>query len=317
MTERITFEPTLICSVAFLTWISSFEIFGTTIRRTLGWLMGEIQSIPHVDRLEQALTEQGLGIEQQVVLALKMYGDNLICLSLTAITLLIIARGFVRRRDEMRNLSILSMPFLVSGPVWVLIFATTLRVTVGRLLGSNAMMWAAPVLAAFALYEVFGKWKTAGIPVVTTILLFTSVVAIFGVYHSPYILGPSWQVTRQDHQGTAWFWAHNPSPTTGYFASLGVPATLAGGVIQVQDHFGYPSQARLGQSYSRDVLLLLGERFRLSSMHPTLSQAMISPRSLARRGFTESDFMQVQRDPSVDKLYSNGELDVLLIRGEM
>ena len=36
--DRITFEPTLICTVTFLTWISAYEIFGTTIRRTLAWL---------------------------------------------------------------------------------------------------------------------------------------------------------------------------------------------------------------------------------------------------------------------------------------
>lgn len=312
---RVTFEPTLISSVTFLTWISSFSMFEATIANVLGWLGGEIRNIPRVQELEYLAQSRGLGIEQQFEIAFRMYGDNLIYLSLAAIALLIIASRFWRGRGDIRNLCVLAMPFLVSGPVWVLIFASTLQVTVGRLLGSNIMMWATPVLGAFALYEMFGRWKRAGVVVVASIIFCTSVVGIFGVYHSPHILQPAWHITRQDVHGAQWFLDHTHFEKKDYFASLGIDPSLALGVVPVPDHFGYPSLLALGQSFPEDVFLVLGERFRRSSAHHILSTQVLSDPRLARPGFDEVDFLRLKSDPSVARLYSNGDLDVLLING--
>jgi hypothetical protein len=314
--DRISLEPTLICTVTFLTWISSYVIFDSTIRKIMGWLAGEIRTITHVEAVEQMVRSQGLGIQEQTALGLKMYGDNLIYLSLSAIALLVIAWRFLRREDEVKKLSVLSMPFLVSGPVWVLIFAATTYVTVGRLLGANIMMWATPVFAAFALYELFGGLKRVRIAAVTSVLVYASVVGIFGVYHSPYILQVSWQVTRQDIQGLEWFSTHADLDSPHLFASLGGPAGFGGeGRIQIPDHFGRPRYRTLG-SLGLNTHLLVADRFRLATAHPTISQATTAPAGLFRTGFTVADFERLDQDPTVSRTYSNGELDVYRITSE-
>jgi hypothetical protein len=313
---RITLGPTLISSVAFLTWISSYWVFTSTIYKIMAWLTGELRTIPRVAEVGYIAESQGLSVQQQIELALKMYGDNLVYVSLSAIALVIIAWGFLRRRDEVKKLLLLSMPFVISGPAWVLIFAGTLWVTVGRLLGSNIMMWATPVLAAFALFWMFGRWKRTGVIIVTCILLCTSLVSILGVYHSPYILGPSWQVTRQDVQGTEWFSAHKPSPTTRGVACLGVPGSLASGRVPVPDHFGYAERETVGEYYPSGFYLVLARRFEVAATDPTLSKAVISDPTVARRGFDGADFRHLEQDSSATSLYSNGEVKVYLVNGE-
>ena len=123
-------------------------------------------------------------------------------LVLSSIALLFIIRGFLTRTENVKELFLLSILFLISGPVWILIFVTTLQVTMGRLLGSNAMMWAAPVLAGFALYKLFERAKRLRVVVVAATLFCTSVIAISGVYHSPFTLQVSWQITHADGAGT-------------------------------------------------------------------------------------------------------------------
>jgi len=311
--DRISLEPTLIASVAFLTWISSHAIFSKTIWNTLGWLRGEIEGLPRVAEVETMFQTTGLGVGDQFVLALKMYGDNLAYLALSTVALLIIARRFLQKRAEVRNLSILSMPFLISGPAWVLIFASTLSVTLGRLLGSNIMMWATPVFAAFALYELFGKWKRAGLVAVTTLLLCSSVVGIFGVYHSPYILQTNWQVTRQEVQGSRWFGTHGRPPYDLGFASLGFVAMIPGR-LPVPDHFGYATHEMLGESYPLETYLLVSEPFKQSIAGARLPRVMLNP--WARLSVDERDSLRLEEDHSVSKLYSNGEVDIFGIESK-
>ena len=305
--DRVAFEPTLIASVAFLTWISSHGIFSKTIWNTLGWLRGEIEGMPRVAEVETLFQTTGLGIGDQVVLALKMYGDNLVYLSLSMVALVIVAARFLGKRTDVRNLSILSMPFLISGPAWVLIFASTLSVTLGRLLGSNIMMWSTPVFAAFALHELFGRWKKAGLVAVTIILLCSSVVGVFGVYHSPYILQTNWQITRQEVEGVGWYETHGRPPYASGFASLGFVAMIPGR-LPVPDHFGYATHEMLGESFPADTYLLLSAPFRQSRSGAGVPTAMITP--WARLRVDERDFTHLEEDQSLRKLYSNGGVDV-------
>jgi len=315
-TNSVTFGPTLICSVTFLTWISSSYIFAKTVYNVLNWLVGEIESIPRVAEVEQMFEARGLDLQAQVILGFKLYGDNIIYLGLSTIALLIVGWRFLQRDTRVGNLSILSITFLVSGPAWVLIFATTLLVTLGRLLSANIMMWATPVMAAFALGETLGRWRRARVTVITAILVLASVLGVLSVYHSPYILQPSWQITLHDVRGSEWFWAHAEVPGPGALITLGIPRVRADGLVQVPEHFGYATNATLGESFPIDLYMLIGERFRLSAADPVLSRAAISDARLASPGFNRDDLQRLTRDRSVQNLYSNGELDAFLVRAE-
>jgi hypothetical protein len=315
--EQFNYRPALILTIAFFTWISSFYIFEATVQRVWSWLGGEIRSIPRVEEIEHLLASQGLGAVDQVLLGLKMYGDNFVYIALSVAALAIVGLGFMRGRASIRKLAMLSTPFLVSGPVWILTFAGSLQVTVGRLLGSNIMMWATPVFVAFALSELLGRWRKVGLLAASALIASASVVGILGVYHSPFIAQPSWQITQRDLRGTEWFLAHTDFETMDAFATLGVPPALAWGAVPIPEHFGYQSNVTLGQSLPTEVLLIKGLRFDLSCTDPILSNTLVADPRLARLGFDAGDLRQLERDVSASKVYSNGELDVFLIEGEL
>jgi hypothetical protein len=298
----------LISSIAFLTWISAHTIFDRTIWNTLGWLRGQIEEIPRVEEVETLLQTTGLDMGDQVVLALKMYADNLVLVALAGIGLLIVARMVLLRREEGRKLFILSMPFLVSGPAWVLIFATTLMVTMGRLLGSNVMMWATPVFAAYALHEIMVRWQRVRVPVSTAILIGAAVAGALGVYHSPFILQASWHITEQDNRGVEWLNTYGGEQRQRkQYANLGVPF-LYTGLVRMPDHFGYHRQQTLGAALDRDALIVLTTRARLTVVHEVLADLRISDPRIKLVG---ADFQRLEQDPTVSRIYSGGEFEVL------
>lgn len=309
----VTAEPALIAGITFFAWISTFGLFGAAIRTTFQWLQGEIEHVPRVTEIQSMFASQGLSLFDQIILALRLYGDNLAYLVLSVVALMVIAHGFLHRQENVKNLFILSVPFVVSGPVWVLIFVTTLQVTLGRLLGSNVMMWATPVLAAFSLHEVLTKTRVRVVIVAAT-LLCASVVAMLGVYHSPFVRQVSWQITRMDIAGTNWFTVHQEPETP--FATLGVPPAYALSSVEIPEHFNYQEQSALGTSFERDTYLLMAERFKAAALHPALSGAMINDPRLARPGFTYEDFNQLGHDRSIGRIYTNGEFDIYLIRSQ-
>jgi hypothetical protein len=174
------------------------------------------------------------------------------------------------------------------------------------------MMWAVPTLVGFALHSLFERARRMRVVAIASILFSVSLIAMFGVYHSPFILQPSWQIVLTDAQGADWFLDHCDSESP--FAALGVPPAYALGQVGMPEHFYYQEQSYLGASFEENLYLLLTARFRIASLHPILSEATISDPRLARPGFTREDFDRLEHDPSVDKLYTNGEFDAFLIR---
>lgn len=309
---RIALEPILIALVAFLAWISTFTLFGQSIHNLMRWLTGEIREIPRVAELETAFALRGPGVPGPVELAVRMYGDNLFYLFFSFVALILISRGFVQRDSGREKLFVLAASFLASGLTWVGIFVITLQISFGRLLGSNFMMWAAPVLAAFALHRVFERTARLRVPIVATILFCGLTTAIIGVYHSPIILQPNWQILLTDVQGAGWFGTHTDPEAP--LATMGVPPAFALGKAEVPQHLNRTAQSDLGAAFDDNTYLLVTERSKIVATHPVLSRAMIADQRFLAPGFEREDFDQLERDPTVNKLYTNGEFDAFLIR---
>jgi len=79
------------------------------------------------------------------------------------------------------------------------------------------------------------------------------------------------------------------------------------GAYSLVSHFGYHNAAWLGQYYAEDTYMVLGERDRLRYVE-------VFP-ALAKYRFYPEDFQRLEKDPTVDKLYSSGGLDVYYIHG--
>ncbi len=74
---------------------------------------------------------------------------------------------------------------------------------------------------------------------------------------------------------------------------------------KVPDHFGYPNRRSLGEWFARDRYMAITKFDRM--LYTTVWKAI--------GRFNDSDFKRLEHDPTVDKLYSNSELNVYFIHG--
>lgn len=307
--ENISANPALISFITFFLWISYFAAMGPSTRRIFRWVAGETSSvIARASELDLVFERSWWEFFE---LGLKMYWHNLIFIILSLIAVGMIIRYFLQRRKEIRNFFILSLLFLTSSLVYAIISMAIGLITWGRILGSNIGLWATPVLASFALYEIFKRPripKTIGIIAVVIILFSASTIGVFCVYRSPWILQPNWQITQMDMCGSDWFDSHK---SIGFaYAPMG---WTGGCYFKMPDHFGYPEHESVGEVVEKKTYIVLAERFKQSSADLVLEEWMIIPGSFARVGFDKGDFCRLKSDSSVDKLYSNGEFDTFLV----
>jgi hypothetical protein len=80
---------------------------------------------------------------------------------------------------------------------------------------------------------------------------------------------------------------------------------IRGDVVQCSDHFGYANYDTLGEQYPVDKYAGITKQDRV--LYSTVWQAV--------GRFNNTDFERLDRDKTVDKLYSNSELDVYYIHG--
>lgn len=306
--ENFSINHALISFITFFLWISYFTIFGLSIRRVFQWITGEVSVVARADELYPVF---GLGPWGFFKLLLKMYGHNLIFITLSVIALGILIRYFSERRSGTRNFFILSLLFLTSSLIYIIIAMSLGLVTWGRILGANAGMWATPVFTSFALYEIFKKPgipKVIGIVAIVTILFSASTIGVFSVYRSPWIFQPNWQVTQMDICGSNWFNSHK-SPVFAY-----APMGWYGGhhYIKMPQHFGYPEHESVGEVINKETYIVLTERFKQASASLALKDWMNIDDCLAKPGFNKEDFDRIGEDPNIAKLYSNREFEVLI-----
>jgi len=314
--KRPNVRPILILSISFLFWISSNYMLGWGISNLITTTHKGYVS-EHFEVAEHAI--QHITKFELIEVFLKGYGDNLIYLILSAIAIYIIIRYRKQyENNNLRNLFMLIAVFMVSGPLSLHIFLGSRAVAVGRLLGLNPVMLMCPILVGFALYELSDKKlmpklkipKILSIIFIIYLLTLTSTISVLGVYHSPWIMQHSWQRTQMDVKGEEWFSAHY-SPTIST-SPMGLHCPVGKFFApDVPEHFNYSYHETLGMSFAQDRYIQLTKRCKLANANPVLAKARMNPH--IGWGFNEEDFKKVEQDPSVAKLYSNGEFDTFLV----
>jgi hypothetical protein len=325
---QISLTLPLIAAIVFFMWISSFVLFGQTVRSLIQNTLEPLQGYS-VQALETSLgsTTAPLGI------FLKMYGDSVACLVLALIGAVILAIKVFSGQSGLRNLWAFTAVWLIAGPLELFIFVGSGRQTVGRLANLNLMVFLSPLLAGFALYELLRRArKTIAVTASTVVLTVVWVVSVSSIYQSPWVLQPGWQITRQDVLGSEWFVKYKTEDALfsgmGYnyglpFINVGFDAAysrddLTGSAWLLRSAaelvmpvgFGYDRFPTLGEALGFEQYFIVTESFRLASGHPQLSTRGLTIIPLFIPGFQPTHFEQLSEDPSANKLYSNGGMDI-------
>jgi len=253
----------------------------------------------------------------------KIYGDLLAYILLALIALPILWRA-IRSRADIRNLTSLYGPLVSIALLIVALFFTAVHFSPARFTVYIAIL--CTILAGFTLYK-FIDWATShhgkriariAAFFVAVLLVGVSMNSILKVYPSPYTLSPSYQTTQAEIDGMDWFlhnkdtaiyssgWYYAPGRYAAFLLTSeerGQREDFLGNVTgSLPFHLGYDKYPTMGQSFEEDTYVVPRELNRrvYIDVFPRMTELRLLP----------SDFAQMENDPSVDKLYDNGGLDV-------
>ncbi len=151
-------------------------------------------------------------------------------------------------------------------------------------------------------------------------LLILVFLSVFLLFPSPFTDTANLQVTDRELDGMEWVVDNEnetmPTQDNGIlqhrhidYLSQGTEETweLRERDTAPPDHFGYDNNATAGESYDEETALIVTELARVEnpSLYPNYPEHW---------RHTPADYQQLQADPTVDHVYTNGEFDTYVVR---
>ncbi len=320
---RLVF-PFLLLFSWFIFWISSFQVFGHTIRDIYDTVALEEKESKGAAFLDQISYAQNYGysvIEQ----ALKVYGVQALLVLLSLLALLLLWREFTARGQNMPLLSFY-------GPFFVILFIMGILFIFNLPFGPLRFMIYISMLgtlfaACFLSYFLVNRrlknnsllqrtaFKVSSVTAIITLMFLASMLIL---YPSPYNLGANYHTTQSEVMGMTFFYEHRDVnvPVTGITVAPGrfshafltpeeqsvqcLPMYLEDRAVPW--HFGYNRYHTLSDHYTDEMNMIITQKDRLHYMD-------LFP-DMAELRFTEQDFERLKYDPGISFLYSNGGFDL-------
>lgn len=328
--EFVLAQPFLILLIWFISWISSFSIWGYTIRSMYNTISSEGEPSKMMDLMDQITYAQGYGynVVEQII---RRLWDPIILTILSAICFLLLWRAYSQglRKDELL--------FSFYGPFGMLAFIIPLlylfNLTFGPLRLVVYVSILGGVFSAYLLtYLLIGERKSSlfrGANLKTAfVILMTFGLFIGGMlnlYPSPYNLTLNYQTTQSEVAGMAYIYEHrNVSiPLSGITIA---PGRFADMLLTPEEraiqrlpvyleehvapwHFGYDKYSSISSSYDEEIDVAIVQRDKVvyKDYFPEMAQYR----------FDTQDFEQLREDPGASLLYSNGDLELWKVYGDL
>jgi hypothetical protein len=324
---RSTTIPALILLTGFAIWFCTSVAFGNTVVRVYQNLVLNLGRAP-VDVYITAINKSNLGYYEIADLALRIYGATAV-IAIFGLPLLL--RYLISRR---RNLCLSNTQLFLVTSYFCMLVIVILFMTVDLVIGPRPIKYLLFVATVIAGQEIFHHILSARPSILANLknrlkatffvalLLFVLVVSMSNTYPSPHTLLPNYQVTEADFNGMDFFFAvRNQGIQTLDItinqkryadAILGVEAEKKnlryGNITLPIDHFGYNSDATMGNHYVLCQYLVIDERAEL--YYPE-----IFPNYSEQWRYSPSDFEMLGDDISVDWVCDNGGIQILLVEG--
>ncbi|MBT9148398.1 MAG: hypothetical protein DDT32_02170 [Syntrophomonadaceae bacterium] len=183
-------------------------------------------------------------------------------------------------------------------------------------------IFAATILNGIGLYTLFHNWnKKAGTIAIVLLLIASGIIGVFNTHPSPIVRSVNFQVTDMEMTGMRWFLDHRDEDilvdnidvnqsrfTDAIRGRQEVIPNIRYKALPL-DHFGYPDYVMFGESFREDRYFVDGKISRIVGPE-------VFPKFEHLWKFTPEDFQRLDNeDPSVSKVYSNGEFWVYFVRG--
>jgi hypothetical protein len=330
---RVAITPILIAAVTLFAWLMSTYAFAVNVSRLKEFFeTGETTS--HAQVIAQTTAQlRGLDLLAYIV---KLYGVNLAYFAICIVAGVLIWKRL--RTKKVDNLLFVFVLFVTAFLFGFVVFEVFRFWTLGRFLHLNYAIVTAPLLVGFVLLRLFKRLstpKTMGL--IAIFLVASSIGSAVSVYSSPWVLEPSWQTTYADVAATHWFLEGRDQ---GFIIQgLGYNPNILGFVSEthpdlltpenynitvysnplgsgIPDHFGYPQNASLSETLGTQsqTYVLMTARFKTALTSSVLMSEGINDPTVFRTGFTNNDLTRLNGDATVNKVYTNGGVDVYLVK---
>lgn len=314
--------PILLETVIFLPWLLSFQQFNLNIKLMYNSIT--IGSSPDViASMGETLGKLDLSVLQFIILFIKVMGSELIFLLLLLISIAILVKSPNARKNKY-----LIIIVSITSVIGLMYAAYLFNIIPGlQSMGSERLqaylVIFTPISAGFVLSSIIdnkirvNKFNLA--PVICIIIILTaSILSIFSLYPSPYVIEPNPSITQMDIKGTSWILNSKSISFNGVFIMSPLYRFAAGvsGLNEsemllgpryletaVPDHFNYSVSKNLGDSFTKDkyCMITMFDKIIYTTVWNTVGR------------FNLTDFMRLEKDSTVYKLYSNGECEVWYI----
>ena len=313
--------PILLEAAVFTPWVLTRQVLRSNVYGFWHQLatFGGGQGLQEAGNKLSKANVQGLGL---AILMFKMYGELLIFLILATLAAILIVKQIRLGIGDSGKYRLLH--FGVWIPLALLFFAADfVGVPALKVLAADRMLvyieTACIPFVAFALWEIVRRTRFSHLAEVgmSGLVILVLVLNFYGHYSSPYLVRPNDQVTNSDMAGMTWY-LDEKDPLVSDFHVLTPPARFSQALFgwnithsrqdldyasEVETHFGYDNFTTIREQYGRDIYVSINRPDRV--VYQTVWQ------NLGR--FNDADFERLEQDPTVDRIYSNGEMDVLFV----
>ncbi len=311
--------------VIFSYWVLLFGFFHKNIRNMYYSLVRGSSNSNTIGSMQNTLDKIGVTGADFIELLVKMEGANLLFIGLFIISLFI----YIKSKDVQQKDPYLILLAIITG-ITAVIYAVYLFGIVPGLENINAerlktyITIFTPIFAGFVfLYLTMPKKKfyKSMFFLFGIIVLTASMLSIFSLYNSPYIMQPTPSVTQMDMEGAEWFTNYHKEGTLTVHIISPMPR-FADAIMgeserrdtlgfsrsihkNVPDHFNYNVNNRLGKTYIDDkyMMITMFDRRIYESVWKNIGR------------FDKHDFKVLNNDSTVTRIYSNSQSNLYHISG--
>jgi len=327
-------ESANIMIIIFLTltlWWLQFRDITNLLQEMASAFLGEASHLSIVAYQTNAIKTSNVSIVLVIDRLIKIYGPIFLYFSISLIFVLFIIYKYFRTKK------IYDVDFIYSTQFFVAIFIGIALLTGYFVIFEpiRAVVYGllfATILCGFFFYRTWfsvpEKVQPGFIILLTLIITFVCMLTMLNMYPSPWIGGVNSALTYGDKNGNDWILEYRNAQTHiikeelsnykyswYYFETSNTknPQYVLEYNLIIPTHFGYNLNSTISDSFAylpdKKAYMLTTERMKVSPY-----AVPIERRTLVK-SFTDSDFIRLNGDPTVNLIYSGNEFGVWKIQG--
>ncbi|MGF7119183.1 hypothetical protein J2749_002196 [Methanobacterium oryzae] len=323
--NKSLFNLPLILIISLITWISSnFLFWKYSFGNTLKWLLNEASAPSTFDSLNGGVSKLNLNIMDIIALYLKNYGHSFLYIIISLLVILFLAKKIMKDDNKKNDILIILVVYFFITMIFstIGVFAPTIYFFGWRYI--TLLLIVTPIFVGLALFKLLNSPKKIFTSIVILVIFLPSIVGIFSVYPSPYTDQPNAQVTYSEITGYHWLISNrNPFIQMNYNkearrftdaiygaswktnqSGINPISSVSGPLDNFPDHFGTDDK-----TLSESLKLKRPIYFQLNKFDELYYTDLFKKLNK----FDKKDFLSIDTDNSVDKIYNNGEMNVFFV----